>query len=428
MSRIDVTALIVSIIAVILLIVSGILIVQQGIPALQNVAAPVTSSAPISATRVPVVASPLPDTGVAVVNTAVPVGGGFVTPTSVALAGFVEGGFVTVTPPGEFFVMPPTLAPIACLNPISGDDRLLFDTSNGSLTSATSHRFNFDLTFAAEIPGAGSGSLTLSGDGFSQTLTDGSIELQADATWRVTVTEPGQPTRGVVIESPVRFNSSDVFFRIVVPDQGNETPWFVIGFEDMLNDATGGAFLEGLPIDPGSLDPSSLIGLDISVLDEATGFFDLFNFDRFICTERLADTGGQAHYISSVDILAFLQSSDFAGTLDSLLALMGTGEPGMGEGVVASMPILINQLVSELQINVDTYVNVTDRNTASVTLDVNTGFNIPVEDGSILPLMFDVTGSIQYSDYNRPQTLDLPTDPIRIQDIEEINAYLTPGS
>lgn len=91
--------------------------------------------------------------------------------------------------------------------------------------------------------------------------------------------------------------------------------------------------------------------------------------------------------------------------------------------LAAQMPMLIQGFVTEMNIRIDHYINITDNNISRVTLDIDTGFRLP-DTNNVVPLEFDITGSIRYSDYGTRQTLDLPPSPIEIQSIDEISAYL----
>jgi hypothetical protein len=410
MMRTDALAVIVIIVSIILLIVSAVLIVDRGIPALNNVSVPVTvAPRAASAPTIQMVTLPPP-------TSSQPSFTDVISPTPPML--------VTATPAVSGSGIAP--APIVCASPISGADRVLFDGGNTTLGNTNAHRFNVDATFTLNVGGV-EGSLALSAPGFGQARLDGSVELQAEVNGTLTWTPvPDQPAQTAQFQVPFRFDSQFIYFRLVVPSRAVDTPWFKISFENLLNAATGNSFMGGLPvgvtIEPGATVDGSLLGLDIGALEEDAGFLSLFDFGRFVCTERLAGNSGEAHYTSSIDLLSFLQSSDFADVVDSLMAMMG-GAPGTGQMLAAQMPMLIQGFVTEMNIRIDHYINITDNNISRVTLDIDTGFRLP-DTNNVVPLEFDITGSIRYSDYGTRQTLDLPPSPIEIQSIDEISAYL----
>jgi len=412
----DTTAWIVTIIALILLVVSIIIIINQGIPALENVAVQVSV---VPGTFVPTRAAAVPTT----VSSPQAAGGLVNAPPALRAAAQSSDSSVTPNP-----LALATSTPIACASPISGSDRNLFDAGNNALENANSHQFNFDLTFALDAGVQGNGSLTLSGNGFLQNRPDGGIEIQAD-TSNAIVYPPGAGQQNIVAKFsvPFRFDMKNIYFRISIPARAIDSPWFAISFEDMLNEATGGSFTTMLPIAiSGNATPEgAFMGLDIKALEGSTGFFDLFQLSRFICTQRLANNGEQAHFTNSIDVASFLESSEFANAVDSVVTMSGGTGAGSGAALTSTMPLLLSQYISKLQVNIDHYMNTSDRTLASVTLNMNIGFNIPDASGAMLPMNFRLTGTINYSSYNQAYTLDIPPNPTQLKRIEDVSTYVT---
>ena len=419
MSRMGLIDWIVTIAAVILLVISIVLIINVGIPNLNKVG----TASEVNQSSQPIPTQSGADGAPDVVAQQPTLVGANVTTNAPTQVGAADA-------PTQIAGLPTDAAPralvVACDNPLDDAGRLLFDTANGALEDASSHRFSFDLTMAADMAG-GNFTLALDGSGFMQTRADSLIDFQVDANGSMLYTPgPGQATAGGDFQVPLRLDSQMLYFRILVPQQGVETQWFGITFENLLAGATGGAF--GLPVglvneDGTPIDPAALP--DISGLEDETGFFRLFDFSRFICTEQLAPSGGQAHFTSRIDIPAFLVSSDFAGAVDSVMEIMGTPGDGTGDLLVASMPQTLQQYVNRLDISFDHYMNMSPPSVGSVSLDIDTSFNAATETGAAVPFNFGITGSVTYSEYNQPQTLDVPADFTELQSLDELQQYVT---
>jgi hypothetical protein len=403
---------IVTIVALILLVISGVLIVDRGIPALQNVAVPMTV---VPITHAPETRIPLQPTGTNIGVTA-------------AQAIHTTSPAVLAQGAGQF----PTLLPPACPDRIAADNQLLFDAANNALAQASSHRFSYDGTLNVQM-GQESAAFELSGAGFSATLPDSTIHFQVDTdgAFTVPVLQNGTPvpTR-MAFAVPLRTDSRDLYFAIRVPERNVDTPMFVISFQNMLNAATGGTFGGVLGSVP--LDPSTLSGFDIDVLEDVPGFFQLFDFGQYICTTRLADTAnGQGHFTSTIAVIPFLGSSQFAGAIDGLFALNPESAaelgfaPGAGAALAPSVAQFVTAIAPDLTIEINHFVDLTNRRIARVTLDVRaTIANVNPNTGSMAPAHIRLQGTINYSNFNEPQTLDIPPNPVRITTLDEVQAYV----
>jgi hypothetical protein len=320
--------------------------------------------------------------------------------------------------------------PPACSNRITGQDRALFDAANGRLSDADSHAYTYDGLLGVQR-GDEEALFELFGDGFLASRPDGRIDWQTVSQGAL-ILQVGESLARERFTHTFITDSSVLYMQAANLDTGVTSPMFAITFADALTAITGSML--GTSGVEDLLDITALF--DLSQLEDVPTFFQVFEFGQFMCTTRQPNTlSGQAHFTSTIDLIAFLNSPAFSGVIEVLLRIspdavsdIGALLPFGGGEVGALLAPLIGQAVAlfvpEMTFEVNQYAALTDETITRTTFEGR--IRIAPIDQRSASTQITLQGAINYFGYDQPYALDVPTESTSIRRLDEIARYI-PG-